>query len=82
MEAGSQHRLPIGPGGALHLKLGQESGLFLPRLIPGRLQQLLLLRQLFGQQVTLFGELAPLLLLGTKGRADFAQLFLKSGIGL
>ena len=72
MVTGGQHRLPVGPGGALHLELGQEGGLFLLRPVPGRLQQLPLLRQLLGQQVALFGELAALALLGTPGSISLA----------
>ena len=46
MEAGSQLRLLVGPGGALALKLGQEHSLFLLCLLLRLLEQLLLLRQL------------------------------------
>ena len=80
MEAGGQHRLPVSPGGALTLELGQESGLLLLRLVLSRLQQLLLLHQLCGQQVALCGKLATLLL-GTPGGIGLAQLLLKNGVG-
>ena len=48
MEAGGQHRLPVSPGGALALELGQERNLFLLCLLLRLLEQLLLLRQLHG----------------------------------
>ena len=82
MEAGGQHRLPVSPGGALALELGQESGLLLLGLVLRLLEQLLLLRQLRGQQVALLSQLAALLLLGVQGGVGLAQLLLKSGIGL
>ena len=81
MEAGGQHRLPVIPGGALALKLGQESGFLLLGLILRLLEHLLLLGQLRRQQVALRGKLATLLLLGTPGGIGFAQLLLKSGVG-
>ena len=81
MEAGGQHRLPVSPGGALALELGQESGLLLLGLVLRLLEQLLLLGQLRRQQVALRGELATLLLLGTTGGIGLAQLLLKSGVG-
>ena len=81
MEAGGQHRLPVSPGGALALELGQESGLLLLGLVLRLLEQLLLLGQLRRQQVALRGKLATLLLLGTPGGIGFAQLLLKSGVG-
>ena len=67
MEAGGQHRLPVSPGGALALELGQESGFLLLGLVLRLLEQLLLLGQLRRQQVGLRGKLATLLLLGTPG---------------
>ena len=81
MEAGGQHRLPVSPGGALALKLGQESSLLLLGLVLRLLEQLLLLAQLRRQQVALRGELATLLLLGTMGGIGLAQLLLKNGVG-
>ena len=81
MEAGGQHRLPVSPGGALALELGQESSLSLLGLALRRLEQLPLLGQLRRQQVVLRGELATLLLLGTTGGIGLAQLLLKSGVG-
>ena len=81
MEAGSQHRLPIGPGGALALELGQESSLLLLGLVLRLLEQLLLLGQLRRPQVVLRGKPATLLLLGTTGGIGLAQLLLKSGAG-
>ena len=81
MEAGGQHRLPVSPGGALALELGQESGLLLLGLVLRLLEQLLLLGQLRHQQVALRGKLATLLLLGTPGGIGLAQLLLKSGVG-
>ena len=81
MEAGGQHRLPVSPGGALALELGQESGLLLLGLVLRLLEQLLLLGQLCGQQVALRGKLAALLLLGTPGGIGLTQLLLKSGVG-
>ena len=81
MEAGGQHRLPVSPGGALALELGQECGLPLLGLVLSLLEQLLLLGQLRCQQVTLLGELAALLLLGTPSGVGLAQLLLKSGVG-
>ena len=80
MEAGGQHRLPVSPGGALALELGQESGLLLG-LVLRLLEQLLLLGQLRRQQVALRGKLATLLLLGTPGGIGLAQLLLKNGVG-
>jgi len=82
MEAGGQLCLLVSPGGALAFELGQESSLFLPCLVLRLLEQLPLLRQLHGQQVVLRGELAALLPLGTQGGVGFAQLLLKSGVGL
>ena len=81
MEAGGQHRLPISPGGALDLELSHEGGLPRRGLVLRLLEQLLLLGQLRRQQVTLLGELAALLLLGTPSGVGFAQLLLKSGVG-
>ena len=81
MEAGSQHRLPIGPGGAFALELVQESGLLLLGLVLRLLEQLLLLSQPRRQQVALRGKLATLLLLGTPGGIGLAQLLLKNGVG-
>ena len=81
MEAGGQHRLPVSPGGALALELGQESGLLLLGLVLRLLEHLLLLGQLRHQQVALHGEPVTLLLLGTLGGIGLAQLLLKSGIG-
>ena len=80
METGGQHRLPVSPGGALALELGQESGLLLLGLVPRLLEQHLLLGQLRRQQVALRGKLATLLL-GTPGGIGLAQLLLKSGVG-
>ena len=81
MKAGGQLHLLVGPGGALALELGQESGLLLLGLILRLLEQLLLLGQLRRQQVALRGKLATLLLLGTMGGIGLAQLLLKSGVG-
>ena len=81
MEAGGQHRLPVSPGGALALELGQESGLLLLGLVLRLLEQLLLLGQLRRQQVALRGKLATLLPLGTPGGIGLAQLLLKNGVG-
>ena len=82
MEARGQHRLLVSLGGALALELGQESSLFLPCLVLRFLEQLLLLRQLRSQQITLHGELVALLPLGVQGGVGLAQLLLKSGVGL
>ena len=81
MEAGGQHRLPVSPGGALALELGQECGLPLLGLVLRLLEQLLLLGQLRSQQVALRGELATLLLLGTPGGIGLAQLLQKNDVG-
>ena len=81
MEAGGQHRLPISPGGALDLELGHKGGLPRLGLVPRLLEQLPLLGQLRRQQVTLFGEPAALLLLGTPSSVGLAQLLLKSSVG-
>ena len=81
VEAGGQHRLPVSPGGALALELGEESGLLLLGLVLRLLEHLLLLGQLRRQQVALRGKLATLLLLGTMGGIGLAQLLLKSGVG-
>ena len=81
MEVGGQHHLPVSPGGALALELGQESGLLLLGLVLRLLEELLLLGQLRRQQVALRGKLATLLLLGTPGGIGFGQLLLKSGVG-
>ena len=81
MEAGGQHRLPISPGGALALELGQESGFLLLGLVLRLLEHLLLLGQLRRQQVALRGEPATLLLLATTGSIGLAQLLLKNGVG-
>ena len=72
MEAGGQHRLPVSPGGALALELGQECGLPLLGLVLRLLEQLLLLDQLRSQQVALCGKLAALLLLGAQGGIGLA----------
>ena len=80
MEAGGQHRLPVSPGGAPALELGQESGLPLLGLVLRLLEQLLLLGQLRRQQLALRGKLATLLI-GTPGGIGLAQLLLKSGVG-
>ena len=82
MEAGGQHRLLVGPGGALAFELGQESSLSLLCLVLRLLEQLPLLRQLRGQQVALRGEFAAVLPLGVRRGVGFAQLLLKSGVGL
>ena len=81
MEVEGQHRLPVSPGGALTLELGQESGFLLLGLVLRLLEHLLLLGQLRRQQVALRGKLATLLLLGTPGGVGLAQLLLKSGVG-
>ena len=81
VEAGGQHRLPVSPGGALALELGQESGFLLLGLVLRFLEQLLLLGQLRSQQVALRGKPAALLPLDAQGGVDFAQLLLKSGVG-
>jgi len=81
VEAEGQHRLLVGPGGALALELGQKSSLLLLGLVLRLLEQLLLLGQLRRQQVALRGKLATLLLLGTPGGIGLAQLLLKSGVG-
>ena len=82
MEAGDQHCLLVGPGGVLARELGQEGGFRLFRLLLRLLKQLLLLCQLCGQQIALCGELAALLPLGAQRGVGFAQLLLKSGVGL
>ena len=82
MEAGGQHYLLVSPGGALARELGQEGDLHLLRLLLRLLKQLLLLYQLCGQQIALCGELAALLPLGAQHGVGFAQLLLKSGVGL
>ena len=82
MEARSKLCLLVGPGEALALELGQERSLFLLCLLLRLLEQLLLLRQLCGQQITLRGKLAALLPLGAQGGVRLAQLLLKSGVGL
>ena len=82
MEAGGQHRLPVSPGGALALELGQESDLLLLGLVLRLLEQLLLLGQLRGQQVALHGEFAALLLLGAQGGLGFTKLLLQDSVGL
>ena len=81
MEAGGQHRLPVSPGGALALELGQESGFLLLGLVLRLLEHLLLLGQLRRQQVALRGEPVTLLLLGATGGIGLTQLLLKSGVG-
>ena len=81
MEAGGQHRLPVSPGGALALELGQESGFLLLGLVLRLLEQLLLLGQLRRQQVVLRSKLATLLLLGTPGGIGLAQLLQKNDVG-
>ena len=82
MEARGQHRLPVSPGGALALEVGQESGFLLLDLVLRLLEHLLLLGQLRRQQVALRGEPVTLLLLGATGGIGLAQLLLKRGIGL
>ena len=82
MEARGQHCLLVSPGGALARELGQEGGLLFFRLLLRLLKKLLLLCQLCGQQIVLCGELAALLPLGTQHGVGFAQLLLKSGVGL
>ena len=82
MEAGGQHCLLVSPGGALARELSQEGGLLFFRLLLRLLKQLLLLCQLCGQQIALCGELAALLPLGAQRGVGFAQLLLKSGVGL
>ena len=82
MEAEDQHCLLVGPGGALARELGQEGGFRLFRLLLRLRKQLLLLCQLCGQQIALYGELAALLPLGAQRGVGFAQLLLKSGVGL
>ena len=72
MEAGGQHRLLVGPAGALALELGQKSSLLLLGLVLRLLEQLLLLGQLRCQQVALCGKLAALLLLGAQGGIGLA----------
>ena len=72
MVAGGQHRLPIGLGAALNLELGHESGLPRLGLVLRLLEQLLLLGQLSREQVTLFGEPAAVLLLGTPSGVGLA----------
>ena len=81
MEAGGQHCLLVRLGGALAHELGKEGGFRLLRL-PLRLRkQLLLLRQLSGQQIALCGELAALLSFDAQCGVGFAQLLLKSSVG-
>ena len=82
MEAEDQHCLLVGPGGALARELGQEGGFHLFRLLLRLRKQLLLLCQLCGQQIALCSELAALLPLGAQRGVGFAQLLLKSGVGL
>ena len=81
MEAGSQLRLLVGPGGALARELGQEGGFRLLRLLLRLRKQLSLLCQLSGQQIALRGELAALLLFGVQRGVSVAQLLLKSSVG-
>ena len=82
MEAGDQHCLLVGLGGALARKLGQEGGFRLFRLLLRLRKQLLLLCQLCGQQIALCDELAALLPIGAERGVGFAQLLLKSGVCL
>ena len=82
VEAGGQQRFHVRPGGALACELGQEGGFCLLRLPLQLNKQLLLLCQLCGQQIALCGELAALLPLGAQRGVGFAQLLLKSNIGL
>ena len=82
MEAGDQHCLLVSPGGALARELSQKGGFRLFRLLLRLRKQLLLLRQLCGQQIALCGELAALLPLGVQRGVGFTQLLLKSGVGL
>ena len=81
MEAGGQHCLLVGPGGALTFELGQESSFLLLGLILRLLEQLPLLSQLCSQQVALCGKLAALLPLDAQGGVNFTQLLLKSSVG-
>ena len=81
MEARGQHRLLVGPGGALALELGQESGFLLLGLVLRLLEQLLLLGQLRSKQIALRSELAALLPLDAQGGVNFTQLLLKSSVG-
>ena len=80
MEAGGQHRLPVSPGGALALELGQESGLLLLGLVLRLLEQLLLLGQLRSKQIALRSEFAAILPLDARGGVNFTQLPLKSSV--
>ena len=82
MEAGGQHCLSVSPRGALARELGQEGGFRFLRLLLRLRKQLPLLCQLSGQQIALCGELAALLPLGAQCKVGFAQLLLKSGVGL
>ena len=72
----------VSPGGALARELGQEGGFRLFRLLLHLRKQLPLLCQLCGQQIALGGEFAALLPLGAQRGVGFAQLLLKSGVGL
>ena len=81
MEAGGQHRLPVSPGGALALELGQESSLLLLGLILRLLEQILLLGQLRSKQITLRSEFVALLPLDAQGSVNSTQLLLKSSVG-
>ena len=68
MEAGDQHCLIVGPGGALARELGQEGGFRLFRLLLRLRKQLILLYQLRGQQIAQCG-------------LGFTQLLLKNNVG-
>ena len=81
VEAGGQHRLLVGPGGALALELGQKSSLLLLGLVLRLLEQLLLLGQLRSKQIALRSDLAALLPLDAQGGVNFTQLLLKSSVG-
>ena len=80
MEVGGQHRLFVGPGGALALELGQKSSLFFLGLVLRLLEQLLLLGQLRSKQIALRSEFAALLPLDAQGGVNFTQLPLKSSV--
>ena len=82
MEAGGQQCLLVRPGGALACELGQEGGLHFFCLLLRLLEQILLFCQLCGQLIVLCGELAALLPLGMQCGVGFAQLLLKSSVGL
>ena len=81
-EAGRPMGFPVGPGGALDLKLGEEVGLLRLHLQLGRLKGLRLFSKLSDQPVPLFGQLVALRLLATQGSVGFAQLLLLGSVGL